>query len=222
MITPHSAKEAKEFFVRKITDAAEEKGIPLSRAEQYMLRWAEEDRSFPVDEALTAEFEKEVSMSAYEKKIATLVAHAYRRDVERRPAAKDEYRQAYEALKQKSDYLFVIIDKGVGRHLNRLRAFFGMYESGREYLLKAILQGILAAFLLIAALLTLAGKSWSFGEFKELLPQFAIGIVLLLLAFSSVRRYKSHKRTTSDEPHTSGPRKKNLSRNAAAGNDEGA
>jgi hypothetical protein len=199
MINPGSHKEAKEYFIQKVLDQAVRENIQLSRAEKYMLQWSEKDPNFHVDQSLIAEFDKEITPEEYETKIAKLIIHAYKKDIKLTGTAKENYRQAYQALKERDNYLFIMVDKAVGRYLNKVRLFFGMYETGGPYIMKAILYAMLSLLLLCYVLLTLLGdRQLSFEHFKPILPQLIIGVVFLSLAVSNIKRYKKYMKDSSN------------------------
>ena len=108
--------DAKKFFVEKVLTEAKLEGVTLSKAEEQMLSWSESDPDFRADSALIEQL-TEISDEDYESKMSTLLAGAYRRDLESNPLARDEYRHAYSVLSQGDHYILVMIERSLGRRL---------------------------------------------------------------------------------------------------------
>ena len=113
----HTQTDAKRFFVEKVLTEAQLEGVTLSKSEQRMLSWSESDPDFTAEPALIEELAKEISDEDYELKVSTLLAGAYRRDLESNPQARQEYRHAYSILSQGDHYLLVMIERTLGRRL---------------------------------------------------------------------------------------------------------
>ncbi len=195
MINPNSYIEAKEYFIRKVIAQAEKENIQLSRAQKYMLQWCEADPTFHIDQALNAEFEKEISAAEYEKKISKLIIQAYDNDVEQDKATKDKYRQAYKALKSKDNYLFIMVDKAIGRHFNKVGLFFGSYPVSGNYLLYAIFFSLLFLFSLFVTIGSLLSHPpLTVYKIKNSLPALFQGLLLGACIFYNVRKYRKYKK----------------------------
>ena len=195
MINPHSHREAKEFFIQKVIAQAENENFLLSRAEKYMLHWSEKDPSFHIDQTLIEEFETETSEAEYEKKISRLIVQAYDKEIELDNTAKDKYRQAYKALKSQDNYLFIMVDKAIGRHFNKIGLFFGSYPVGGEYILRFIFSSMLSLFCFLYVLANLMhNQPISIENFKVVLPQLIFGVLFGGFAFSNIRKYKQYRK----------------------------
>ena len=195
MINPQHYKVAQEFFIEKIIAQSEKENIKLSRAEKYMLHWSEKDHSFHSDQTPIEEFEEEMSTAEFEKKISKLILRAYKKDTELNSLAKDKYRQEYKALKSFANYLFIMVDKAIGRHFNKLGLFFGNYPVGGGYILYAIFWGLL--FLLgISAVAYQLQRAYAFdGEtFKAMLPTVLQTLACGLMSLYSLMKYGRYKK----------------------------
>jgi hypothetical protein len=113
----HTQTDAKKFFVEKVLTEAKREGVTLSKAEQRMLSWSESDPDFTAESALIEQLANEISEEDYESKVSTLLAGAYRRDLESNPLARDEYRQAHSVLSRGDHYILVMIERTLGRRL---------------------------------------------------------------------------------------------------------
>lgn len=195
MINPNSYIEAKEYFIRKVVAQAEKENIQLSRAQKYMLQWSEAEPTFHIDQTLNSEFEREITAAEYEKKISNLIIQAYNNDIEQNKAAKDSYRQAYKALKSNDNYLFIMVDKAIGRHFNKVGLFFGSYPVSGNYLLYAIFFGILFLFSMSVTLATLLSQPpLTVDKIKSSMPAIIQGVLLGALAFYNLKRYRRYKK----------------------------
>jgi hypothetical protein len=113
----HTQTDAKKFFVEKVLAEAKREGVTLSKAEEQMLSWSESDPDFRAESELIGQLANEISDEDYESKMSTLLAGAYRRDLEASPLARDEYRHAYSVLSQGDQYILVMIERTLGRRL---------------------------------------------------------------------------------------------------------
>lgn len=116
-----SESTAKAFFVDKIVQQAEREGVPLSKAQRYMLSWSETDSSFVVDMELSAQCEAEIPQPDYEKKIQGLIERMYKRDIETNKDLKDTYKEAYRTLKQGDHFILIMISAAIGSKLSWFR-----------------------------------------------------------------------------------------------------
>jgi len=131
--------EAKEFFIQKVLDQARKEDVSFSDVEKQMLSWRDTDPNFYENHELHEKFKNEISKREYEKKIARLIRSGYDNDLGVDNVAKETYEQAYKAIKPKDYYIFIMVDKAIGKDINKLGYFFGMYNSSGEYILKIIL-----------------------------------------------------------------------------------
>ncbi len=122
--------QAKQFLINRIIFQAQKEHCALSEVEQYMLGWSESDKGFEIDDTLTERFNQETTDEAYEKKMADLIARAFKEDVNQNPEAKGKYRGAYRALKQGDHYILVMIEAAIGSKLK-----------GGEYFERVITRG---------------------------------------------------------------------------------
>ena len=118
-----SQTPAKEFFISKVLQEAEQQGLVLSKAEKYMLAWSESDPSFVIDNELNEQFEKEITQAEFEKKIQALIKQAYEKDISKDKHMKETYRTAYKALRQGDHFILVMIDDAIGSKLRKWGLF---------------------------------------------------------------------------------------------------
>jgi len=142
----YSPNNAKEFFVQKVLEQAKKENINLSEIEKQMLFWNEADPKFYENHELNERFENEISSEEYEKKIARIIRGCFNDDLRLNNVTKDTYKRAYTAIKSKDYYIFSMVDRAIGKEINKLGYFFGMYDSSNEYILKIILWGLLLVF----------------------------------------------------------------------------
>ena len=118
-----SESTAKAFFVDKVIQQAEREGMPLSKAQRYMLSWSETDPSFVVDMGLSEQCEAEIPQPDYEKKIQGLIERMYKRDIETNKDLKETYKEAYKTLKQGDHFILIMIGNAIGSKLSWFRLF---------------------------------------------------------------------------------------------------
>ncbi len=118
-----SESTAKAFFVDNIVQQAEREGMPLSKAQRYMLSWSETDPSFVVDMELSEQCEAEIPQPDYEKKIKGLIERMYKRDIETNKDLKATYKEAYKTLKQGDHFILIMIGDAIGSKLSWFRLF---------------------------------------------------------------------------------------------------
>jgi hypothetical protein len=102
---------AKRFLVDRIVG---EEGTPLGRAEEYMLAWSESDPDFAMDDSLVDEFERVTPEKDFERRVSTLLWHAYAADVAASSDMVVTYREVRAALSEGDHYLSIMIDPRVG------------------------------------------------------------------------------------------------------------
>ena len=118
-----SESTAKAFFVDKVIQQAEREGMPLSKAQRYMLSWSEADPSFVVDMELSEQCDAEIPQPDYEKKIQGLIERMYKTDVETNKDLKATYKEAYKKLKQGDHFILIMIGNAIGSKLSWFRLF---------------------------------------------------------------------------------------------------
>ncbi|MBI5102432.1 MAG: hypothetical protein HZC48_00645 [Nitrospirae bacterium] len=118
-----SQAPAKQFFISKVVNQAEQEGVNLSKAEKYMLAWSESDPSFVIDNDLNEQFEKEITQEEFEKKIQALIKQAYETDISKDKDMKETYRTAYKALKQGDHFILIMINAAIGSKLRKWGLF---------------------------------------------------------------------------------------------------
>ncbi|MBI5204161.1 MAG: hypothetical protein HZA11_04505 [Nitrospirae bacterium] len=118
-----SESTAKAFFVDRIIQQAEREGMPLSKAQRYMLSWAETDPSFVVDMELSEQCEVEIPQPDYEKKIQGLIERMYKRDIETNKDMKETYKEAYKTLKKGDHFILIMIGDAIGSKLSWFSLF---------------------------------------------------------------------------------------------------
>jgi hypothetical protein len=114
---------AKRFFIDKVLLQAQKENITLSEAEKYMLNWTETEVGFEIDQILINKFNAETTNAAYEKKICSLLRHAYDNDVVNDSRMKETYRNAYRTLNKRDHYILVMIDEAIGSKLRKWGLF---------------------------------------------------------------------------------------------------
>jgi len=118
-----SQASAKQFFIARVVSQAEQEGVNLTKAEKYMLTWADGEPSFAMDYDLNVQFEEETSDEAFEEKIRTLIKHAYEKDISKDKDMKETYRTAYKALKQGDHYILIMINDAIGSKIRKWGLF---------------------------------------------------------------------------------------------------
>ena len=111
--------EAKRFFIDRIVAQAEKEKAPLSEAERYMLNWTEIEEGFKIDDRLNSAFYSETTDDEYEKKVGSLLKHAYEADAGADRNMKERYVSAYRALRDRDHYILIIIKDALGSKLQR-------------------------------------------------------------------------------------------------------
>ena len=182
--------EAKEFFIQKVLDQARKQNIFLSDVEKQMLSWRDTDPNFYGNHELNQRFKNETSKSEYEKKIARLIRSGYDDDLEANSVARGTYKQAYKAIKSKDYYVFPMVDRAIGKDINKLGYFF-WGTSSDEFILRIVLSGLLFIF---GTALFLYENDFTFYEIKTrgIYLLFIIGPGILI--FLDIKLYIKHKK----------------------------
>jgi len=187
----HSPNDAKEFFVQKVLEQATMGNIPLSDVEKQMLLWNETDPNFYGNHELNERFEKEISPEEYEKKITKLIRGCYDDDLRINNIEKGTYKRAYKAIKSKKYYIFIMVDRAIGKDINKLGYFFGMYDSSNEYILKIILYGLLFVFF---AMLFVYENDFTFYAIKTRGTYLFCILVFGIQIFLNLKSYIEYKK----------------------------
>lgn len=111
--------DAKRFIVDKVLEQAKIEGVNLSEVERYNLSWSESDPDFKPDYELSEALETEVGIYEYEAKVASLIKHAFERDVATHFDAKSLYREAYVKLNEGDYYITVMMKSALGSKLSK-------------------------------------------------------------------------------------------------------
>lgn len=125
-VTFYSENDAFEFFIKKIEREAKATGIALADMDLKMLRFSVEDEDSSVGKN-EEEFKEKIKtyrdLSEFEGKIVHLIKSAYDKEMSAsynqmtKETVKDNYRQAYDILKKKDNYINVMIDRALGKDL---------------------------------------------------------------------------------------------------------
>src|SRR5439155_670038 len=98
----------------RIATQAQREGMPLSAAEQHMLRWSETDPEFEIEPDLEEPFEEPQARHDFEARIKQLLKRAYDADMGTDPASEGTFREAVKALAGSDQYLLLMIDPSIG------------------------------------------------------------------------------------------------------------
>jgi hypothetical protein len=104
-----NAREAKEFLISKIVAEAQRENVPLSETERKMLYFTESGWTLPDITQVCEQFDREYDQDEYEKKIARIVAKAYKHILH---DSRDEYETWWAAvrlLSREDHYISVLI-----------------------------------------------------------------------------------------------------------------
>ncbi len=105
----HDAREAKEFLISKIVTEAQRENVSLSETERKMLYFTESGWTLPDIMNVSEQFDSEYDQTDYEKKVARIIANAYKRILK---DSNDEYEKWWAAvrfLQQEDHYISVLI-----------------------------------------------------------------------------------------------------------------
>ncbi len=106
-----NSREAKEFFIRKIVAQAKKENQYISKHEMGLLEFSvmeENAGDESVDDSSDAEFEK---------KMGSLLKHAYEDDLRVFSLSAESYKEAYHILNKEDHYILVIIDQSIADRL---------------------------------------------------------------------------------------------------------
>jgi hypothetical protein len=106
-------KEAKDFLVQQTAEQAALEGISLSDLEKRMMYFVENDATSCADPLeLNQEFEAQYDTEEYEKKIASMLHHAYKRLKSEDPENARRWDRAIRTLSDGDHYLPVLWNAG--------------------------------------------------------------------------------------------------------------
>jgi len=108
MDTVRDAREAKEFLISKIVAEAQRENAPLSETERKMLYFTESGWTLPDIMQVNEQFDREYDQNEYEKKIARMVANAYK-GILHDPREYEKWRSAVRFLQREDHYISVLI-----------------------------------------------------------------------------------------------------------------
>lgn len=102
-----TAREAKEYLIRRILEQADRDNVSLSDVERKMLYFSESGWIVPSMVAISREFDQAYAQDEYEKKIGQII-----RRIHDRPDGNDDgnWDQAVQRLRDEDHYLLVLID----------------------------------------------------------------------------------------------------------------
>ena len=182
--------EAKEFFIQKVLDQARKENINLSDVEKQMLSWRDTDPNFYENHELYERFEKEIPKGEYEKKIARLVRSGYDDELAANNVARETYKRAYKAIKSKDYYILIMVDKAIGKDINKL-GYFLWGNSPDEYILRVVLWGLLFVF---GTALFLYKNDFTFHEIKTRGTYLLLTIASAGLIFLNIKSYIKYRK----------------------------
>jgi hypothetical protein len=172
--------EAKDFFTRKILEQAKRENVTLSSDEIYALSLNIDDPTF-----------FEIFDEEYVNKIARLLRNAFDFDINANNPSDVTYSEAYKAIKPGNYYIFIIIDKAIGKDINKLGYFFGKYDSPSEYILNVVLWGLLLIFV---TALFLYKNDFTFQQIKARTTELFSIIALGILIFLNIKSYIKYRK----------------------------
>jgi hypothetical protein len=108
-----TAREAKEYLIRRILAQADRDDIPLSEVERNMLYFSETDWTLPNMMAISQEFDQTYNQDEYERKIGQLIRRIYDQPDNNRDD--DRWKEAVQSLRDEDHYLLVLIDGASSR-----------------------------------------------------------------------------------------------------------
>jgi hypothetical protein len=104
-----NAREAKEFLISKIVAEAQRENVPLSETERKMLYFTESGWTLPDITQVYEQFDRECDQDEYEKKIARIVAKAYKYILRDSRDEYDKWWAAVRLLSREDHYISVLI-----------------------------------------------------------------------------------------------------------------
>ena len=109
MKASHGGREAKEFLIFRIVEEAQKEKVPLSEVERKMLYFTESGWTLPDITKVSEDFDGEYDQGEYEKKIAKLVAKAYKQICNGPREDYDRWWSAIHFLQREDHYILVMI-----------------------------------------------------------------------------------------------------------------
>jgi hypothetical protein len=104
------SRDAKDFLVQQTVQQAEIEGVSLSDLEKRMMCFTEGADAAEDPTQLNQEFEANFDNDEYERKISTLLHHAYKRIKNQNPEAVREWEEAVRTLRKGDHYILVLWD----------------------------------------------------------------------------------------------------------------
>ena len=132
--------EAKSFLVQQVAEQAQREGIPLSDLEKRMMQFTESSDAVENPIELNDEFEKHYDTSEFERKIALLLADAYRRLKKETPDTARTWDSCIRKLKKGDHYILVMWSQ-------RSSSTFGFWKTLGASLLVALAVGLVVVLL---------------------------------------------------------------------------
>ncbi len=104
-----NAREAKEFLISRIVAEAQRENAPLSETERKMLYFTESGWTLPDIMQVNEQFDREYDQGQYERKVAKIIAKAYRRILHESRDEYDKWWGAVRCLGREDHYISVLI-----------------------------------------------------------------------------------------------------------------
>jgi hypothetical protein len=101
-----TARDAKEYLIRRILDEADREGVPLSHLERNMLSFSVTDWTQPGMADISRDFDQHYDQGEYERKIGRII----RRILDQPDSNRDEWNEAVRRLREEDHYILVLID----------------------------------------------------------------------------------------------------------------
>ena len=105
----YDAREAKDLLISTIVTEAQRENIPLSETERKMLYFTESGWTLPDIIQVSEQFDSEYDQSDYEKKMARIIAIAYKRILHDSGDKYDRWWAAVRFLQREDHYISVLI-----------------------------------------------------------------------------------------------------------------
>jgi hypothetical protein len=103
------AREAKEFLIAKIVAEAQRENAPLSETERKMLYFTESGWTLPDIAQASEQFDRQYDQDDYEKKIAGIIAKAYKHILQGSRVEYDRWWDAVRFLRREDHYISVLV-----------------------------------------------------------------------------------------------------------------
>jgi hypothetical protein len=107
------AQRAKEFLISQVVEQAQRENVPLSEVERKTLYFTETQETLPDIYEVNAQFDAEYDDAAYERKIASLLRNAFRRNRKGSVEGERQWKHAVADLRKEDHYLLVMIDQSL-------------------------------------------------------------------------------------------------------------